>query len=73
MKEIAKICSEKSTNARKAGRECMMFFNSLLIKRRIEEFKEPPIIVESTVAELSNSKASFYIQPIGKFLTIFFK
>ena len=71
IQEYAGICSKKSANARKASRECMMYFHSLLLKRRIEEFKEGAVIEEALLTDLTPQKASFYIKSIGKQMSVF--
>lgn len=70
--KVALICSEKSSNARKASRECMMYFHSLMLKRRIEEFKEGPIHEEAVLTELSEKRANFFIKSINKSMNLKF-
>ena len=50
----------------------MMYFHSLMLKRRIEEFKEGPIHEEAVLTELSEKRANFFIKSINKSMNLKF-
>jgi len=56
---FADLCSEKSLNARKAGRDCQKLFHCLLLK------EQGPRVVESLLFDLDAQSISLYIQEIN--------
>jgi len=56
---FADLCSEKSLNARKAGKDCSRLFHCLLLKN------QGPRVFESLVFDLDTQSISIYIQEIN--------
>lgn len=55
----AEMCSEKSLNARKAGKECTKLFHCLLLK------EEGPRVYESLVFDVDSYGVHLYIDEIN--------
>ena len=60
----ADLCSEKSLNARKAGRDCQRLFHCLLLKER------GPRVVEALLFDLDAQSISLYIEEINIHTTL---
>ena len=58
------MCSEKSLNARKAGKECTKLFHCLLLK------EEGPRVYESLIFDLDSQGVYLYIDEINIHHTI---
>lgn len=61
---FADLCSEKSLNARKAGRDCQRLFHCLLLK------EQGPRVVESLLFDLDAQSISLYIEEINIHTTL---
>ena len=60
----ADLCSEKSLNARKAGKDCQRLFHCLLLKR------EGPQVFNSLIFDLDAQSISIYIEEINVHQTL---
>lgn len=58
-KHYAELCSEKSLNARKAGKDCQRLFHCLLLKQ------EGPQVFNSLVFDVDAQSISIYIEEIN--------